>query len=912
MPDWPQEIRAALAGLNLDPAREAQVVEELSQHLSDRYEEMLLAGSSPEFAQQTLRGELTDGSLVSGLRATLPKAPPPLSTGKDGNERWSASLGRDLRHAARLLRLNSGFATVAIVSLALGIGANTTIFQILDAVRLRTLPVARPAQLARVRVVKSVGGRAGNFYSNYSDLTGAIWTGIREHQQGFSSIAVWAPFRFNLGHGGQARYADALLVSGNYFSVLGQQPSLGRLLSPSDDFRACGADAAVISYGFWQREFGGRPDAVGSKLTLSGNSFEVVGITRPSFFGLEVGKTFDVAVPLCTDPLFSTHGALFDKPTTWWLSAVGRLKPGWTLEQASTQLAAISPGIFASTLPSTYDAVDRKSYLNFVLGAVPESTGVSDLRRHYEDPLWLLLALSGLVLLIACANLANLMLARAGVRQREMALRLSLGATRSRLIRQLLAESLLLALLGTTAGALLAQFLSRLLISFLATQGNPVFVDLAPDWRVLGFTAGVAILTCILFGLAAALQASRTDPGVAMKAAVRGASAGRERLLLRSALVISQVALSLVLLSTAFLFTRTLRNLLLLNAGFRQDHLLVVNVDYSSVRLPASRQMAFKQELLTQIRAVPGVSSAAETLIIPLDRSGWDDNIDFPGGPQRQDITMNRVSPGYFATMETPLLAGRDFGPTDTPLSPRVAIVSQTLARKYYSNVDPLGKLFADDDTTYQIVGVVGDTKYYGLRDQPLPIVYASFTQANGPEQTSALLVRSSEDPGALTSSIQRAAAGLNPGMVLDFSVFSTQVRDGLLRERLMATLSGFFGALAVILATVGLYGVISYMVVRRRSEIGIRMALGASRGAILAMVLREAVLLVGVGVAVGSALAFFAGNAAAAMLYGLKPHDPLTLLASIIGLVAVAMLASFVPARRAAIADPMAALREE
>jgi len=273
---------------------------------------------------------------------------------------------------------------------------------------------------------------------------------------------------------------------------------------------------------------------------------------------------------------------------------------------------------------------------------------------------------------------------------------------------------------------------------------------------------------------------------------------------------------------------------------------------------------------------------------------------------------MNRVSPGYFATMETPLLAGRDFGPTDTPLSPRVAIVSQTLARKYYSNVDPLGKLFADDDTTYQIVGVVGDTKYYGLRDQPLPIVYASFTQANGPEQTSALLVRSSEDPGALTSSIQRAAAGLNPGMVLDFSVFSTQVRDGLLRERLMATLSGFFGALAVILATVGLYGVISYMVVRRRSEIGIRMALGASRGAILAMVLREAVLLVGVGVAVGCALAFFAGTAAAAMLYGLKPHDPLTLLASIIGLVAVAMLASFVPARRAAIADPMAALREE
>ena len=913
MPDWKKEIRAAIASLNLEPTREAEVVEELSQHLRDRYEEMLIGGISEQSAYSTLLAELNDGTLTAGLKASIPAARQPLPVGIDNNERFSAGILSDLRYGARLLRRNPAFAIVAILSLALGIGANTAIFQLLDAVRLRTLPVEAPTQLATIRMTGN-DCCSGDHYSR-NTLTGGLWNLLRTQQQGFSDIAGWAPERFNLGQGGEARYADTLMVSGNFFKTLGIQPTVGRLLSPSDDYRGCGAQGAVISNAFWQREFGGRPRVIGSPITLNGRPFQVIGVTPASFYGIEVGQKFDVAIAICAQPLFSTHGSLMDDPISWWIATIGRLKPGWTLDRASAQLAAISPGIFAASLPDKYDAVARKAYLSEHLGAFPAATGVSELRSYYEDPLWLLLALSGLVLLIACANLANLMLARASVREREMALRLTLGASRSRLIRQLLAESFLLATMGTLAGLALAQILSRALVAFLSTQQSQVFMELALDWRVLGFAAALALLTCLLFGVVPAIQASRTEPGVAMKAGARGATPGRDRFLLRRALVVSQVALSLVLLTGALLFVRTFQNLVTTNAGFQQDNVLVANIDFSPLKLPAENQMAFKQQLIEHMQAVPGVTSVAEILVVPMSHGGWDDNIDITDGPQREDVTFNRVSPNYFRTMETPLLAGRDFNPTDTPTSPRVAIVSEAFARKYFGGANPVGRVFRDsspEKAPYQIIGLVKNTKYYELREEPLPIIFVSFTQKNGPEEHSVLMIRSQEPLPPLISSIKHASGEINSGMVLNFSVFKTQIREGLLREQLMATLSGFFGVLATILAMVGLYGVISYMVVRRRSEIGVRMALGANRANILLMVLREAAILLGIGLAVGTALSLAAGTAAASMLYGLKPSDPQTLAIALAGISVVALLAILLPAQRAATVQPMAALREE
>ncbi|MBC7925434.1 MAG: ABC transporter permease, partial [Bryobacteraceae bacterium] len=590
---------------------------------------------------------------------------------------WLHSLLQDMRYGIRQLRQSPGFTAVAVLSLALGIGANTAIFQLVDAVRLRTLPVTDPQELVTIDF-RSGSQRSGWSSSRTARLTWAQWDQIQSQQQAFTGVFAWSATRFNLASGGEARYAEGMFVSGDFFSVLGVSPVVGRTFTSQDDTRSCGSPGAILSHAFWQREFGGNPSILERTVSLQGRAFPIVGVTPPEFFGVEVGRRYDVAIPLCADPLLAEDGkGRIPLRHAWWLAMMGRLKPGWSPEKAASHLQTLSPGIMRATLPPTYKPDSAKRYLANKLEATAGGTGFSNLRRQYERPLWLLLATTGLVLLIACANLANLLLARASVREREVAIRQAIGASRGRLIRQLLSESLLLAVAGAVLGAGLAQVLSRGLVAFLTTANSPLFVGLGIDFRVLGFTSLLAVLTCVLFGLLPALRATQITPASAMRAGGRGTTAGRERFGLRRVLVATQVALSLVLLVGALLFTGSFRNLMTTDAGFQAEGVLAVQLDLSTQKYGTERIRVVHQELLRKLAARPGVVSAAQVFFTPVSNSGWNNSIGPDGSvaaTSGKESQFTRVGPGYFKTLGTPLLAGRDFTDRDNASSPKVAI----------------------------------------------------------------------------------------------------------------------------------------------------------------------------------------------------------------------------------------------
>jgi putative ABC transport system permease protein len=878
---------------------------ELEAHLWIETDENIARGMRPLDARDAARRKLGN---VTRIREEIYQM---------NTMAWIDSAWRDLTYGARLLRVNPAFATVAILSLALGVGANTAIFQLLDAVRIRTLPVKNAGELAEVRIAEPVGGRTGQFTGRRPSLTNPLWEQVRDRQQVFTEMFAWSAPTFDLTTGGEARYAQGLWVSGDFFAGLGVAALLGRTLTPADDRRGCAAPPAVLSYGFWQREYAGSPSAIGRSILLDGHAFDIVGVTPASFFGVEVGRAFDVAVPLCAEPISRGARTAMDKKDVWFLGAMGRLKPGVTLEQARAQLASISAPMFQATLPS-YRADDAKHYLQFKLGAYPGGTGISQLRRQYESPLWLLLATTGLVLLIACANLANLMLARATAREREIAVRLAIGASRGRIVRQLLAESLLIAALGSGCGALLAQWLSRFMVGFLTTENNRIFVALTLDWRIFAFTATLGVLTCMIFGLVPAIRATGTSPGAAMKAGSRGSTDTRERFGMRRALVVAQVALSLVLVVGALLFARSLRNLMTLDAGFKQDGVLVVNLDLRRAGVPEERRNALFADLTSRLGALPGVTSAAQALIVPVSGEGWNNNIVIDGKKYPDNVNFNSVSDGYFRTMGTPLLAGRDFDGRERPGPEKSAIVTELFAHKFFAGADPLGKAFLIDEPPgrprilNRIIGVVKDTKYTDLREEFTPLVFFSSAQEEKPYAFLQVVMRSDAPLQTVTAEVTAVVGQANSNIIVQFQTLPAMVRDSLMRERLMATLSGFFGALAGLIATIGLYGVMSYTVARRRSEIGIRMALGAGRREVVGMVMREAGMLLIAGVVVGTVLAIAAARTAAALLFGLHPGDPATLAMAAGGLGLVAMLASYLPALRASRLEPTEALREE
>ncbi|HVD90662.1 MAG TPA: ABC transporter permease [Vicinamibacterales bacterium] len=880
---------------------------ELAAYLAQEIDDNLARGMTPDQARTAAHLKLGNTTRIREEIYTM------------NSLGFIETLWQDLRYGARLLRRNPTFAVVAILTLALGTGANTAIFQLVDAVRLRTLPVDHPEQLAEVRIVKSPNGRTGSFMGRWPMLTYPLYLKIKEQQTVFSDVIAWGSTSLDLAQGGEQRPAQALWVSGNFFQVLGVRPAAGRLLASSDDVRGCGAPGVVLGYPFWQREYAGDPSAVGRTLLLDGHRFDIIGVTSSEFYGVDVGRGFDVAVPICAVPI--VRGATshdLERPDIWFLGGMGRLKPGVTLQQAGAHLAGLSKGILAATVSSRYSATDAKDYLEMEIGSRPAAGGISALRRNYGDSLNILLGVTGLVLLVACANLANLMLARATAREREVAVRLAIGASRRRIVRQMLSESLLIAAIGAGGGVLVAQWISRSLVAFLSTDDSPLFVDLGLDWRVFAFTAAVAVTACLLFGLAPAIRATGTSPGATMKAGSRGMTDGRERFGVRRALVVLQVALSLVLVVGALLFARSLRNLTALDPGFRQDGVLTASLDMRKANVAPDARAAMNARIIERVKGIPGVVAVAQSFTTPVGGNFWNNRILIGGAIQKEAVNFNAVGPGYFDALGMRLVAGRAFDARDTPQSPKAAIVTEAFVKKYFGGHDAIGQSFQVEEEVgrprpfYQIVGVVKDTKYTDLREPFAPLAHLAATQDGDPGQSLQIVVRAETAMTGVTSAITRAVTEVNPTIAIQYQAVKTQVQQSLLRERLMATLSGFFGGLAVLIATIGLYGVMSYMVARRRIEIGVRMALGADGGAVVRMIVREAAVLLAAGLIIGAVLSVLAARTADTLLYGLKPWDPLTIALAMAGLAAVTLLASWVPARRASRLAPTVALREE
>jgi predicted permease len=869
-----------------------EIEDELLEHLRMRAEVNMVKGMSPEEAKRAARLRFGNPAM---MKERVEEQDAALSF---------ESLFRDVRHALRGFAKNPGFTAVAIVTLALGIGANTAIFELLDAVRLRSLPIQQPQELAELRIINGNHGLGvGN--GPYTNFTIPMWQEVRRHHDPFSGVFAWHQAGGRLGDG---KDVQGIEVSGEFFNVLGIPPWQGRLIEPQDE-AGCEPSKVVASYPFWKAQMGGQPITPNTTIMVEGRSVQVLGVTPPSFFGLVVGDRFDLAYPTCTPPDVRRE--------EFTLSVMGRLKPGWDLARASQYFSALSPGLFESTAPTGYTAETVKLFKSFKLAAYAAGSGVSALRATYDSSLQLLLAITGLVLLIACANLANLMLARASARQREMAIRMALGASRRRMLRQLLIESSLLAIAGALLGIALAQPLSRLLVASLDTSQSSIHLALTTDWRVLLFAAVVATPTCVIFGTIPALRGANADPIIALKSGERGIAGNRERFAFQRLMVISQIAVSMVLLVGALLFVRSYRNLMTLDPGMRESGITIGYFGFEALKLKPENLAEFKRQLVEVVRNIPGVQNAAVTTNVPLSGSTWSHGVHV--GAIEDGSRFTYADPRYFATMGIPLVSGRGFTDADTNKAPLVLIVNHAFVRKFIGTAEPIGQLVhvmpepQYPARTYQIVGTIPDTKYNDLRADTEAIAFVPAAQlpveAQGP--WAAMMIASNTGPGVITA-VRRTLESKYPGTVIHFADFQQGIRDNLVGDRMMAMLSGFFGLLAALLVVVGLYGVLSYFITRRRNEIGIRIALGARRGQVIAMVMRDTAAMLLVGIVLGTALALLAGRAATAMLFGLKPYDLPTLAFATVLLAIIAVLASWLPAVKASNLDPVAALRSE
>jgi len=829
----------------------------------------------------------------------------------------------DFRFALRRWRHHPGFTTVALLSLALGIGANTSIFSLMDALMLRQLPVREPDRLTLLGPGRMSGTLSG-FPSAEADLFSLPFLDrVRQQNQVFSDVAGMESMRADVhgrfpGDNNEPEPLKIRLVSGNYFALLGVGPAAGRLLTMEDDRKPGANPVVVMSHAFWQRRFSRDANVIGRAVTFNGASFNIIGVAAREFSGTVVDESPDLWIPLSmqaevqpwlTDP----RGNLMQ---TLWL--IGRLKPGISRAAAQTNANVVYQQWMhdvAGATPSPQRLQDmRKARIQLYSAAY----GTSDLRLQFSDPLKILMVLVGLVLLIACVNIANLLLAQATGRQREIAVRLALGADRRRLMSQLLSESLFLAFVGGALGVLIAWWGGQLMLALVQSGPDRLPLQVGPNTNVLLFTFGLSLATGLFFGLAPALRMTQVDVGPSLKEG-KGTARSQSRSRFGQALVAGQVALALFLMIGAGLFVRTLEKLEQTNTGFERSRTVLLQLDSDASNAKGPALVALRRRVEDRIRALPGVKAVSYSML-NFNEGQWFTLL-WPDTVQHLESTAlrvdgNRIGPEYFSALGVPIAMGRSFGPQDTPQSAKVAMVNEALAKKMYPGQSPIGRRLVrglEEPVDYEIVGIAKDAKYLSVREKARPMFFVDTDQEKIPDAYNDLVVRVEGRAEAFMTQIRAAIRSEDPNLALwDITTLGEAVERSLSREKLLAKLAGFFGALALLLASIGLYGVMAYSVSRRTNEIGIRMALGAQPGNVLGMVLRESVAVVAIGFGAGIPAALACGRYVASQLYGVEPNDAPTIAASAAILLVVALAASILPARRAALLDPLAALREE
>jgi predicted permease len=834
------------------------------------------------------------------------------------------TLWQDLRYGTRTLLKNPGFTLIAVMTLALGIGANTAIFSLTDQILIRSLPVERPEELV---VLRSPGPKGGYVWSDGDDAASfshPAYKDLRDRGANvFSGLLARFAIPLSVAGAGQTERADGELVSGNYFEVLGVRPALGRVFSQEDD-RAPGAhQVVVLSHAYWTRRFGADPAILNKTLTVNGNPMTVIGVSREAFRGVQVGQTPDVFIPMMMKAQMIPNSRGLDDRNDYWLAVIGRLKPGMSPAQAEEAVRPAYRSVLEEDLAAkrVRNTEWRQRYLDKKLLLADGSNGRRILQSEVKQPFLLLTAMAGLALLIACANVANLLLARGAARQREIAVRMALGAGRWRLIRQFLLESLLLSLIGGVVGLAVAAWTIQGLVASIPPSAGAAGLSADLDPRLLGFTLALSALTGLLFGVAPAARATRLNLEATLREQGSGVSGGLSSVRFRKALVVSQIVLTTVLLVGAGLFARSLNNLSRLDLGLRADHLIAFSVAPELNGYSPQRTIALFDDLRQGIAALPGVRSvsAAELPILSDSTSGSNVTIQGYQAQENEDMEVrhNRIGPDYFATMGIPLISGREFTVADAAGAPKVAIINETMARRFFANRNPIGSRFAwgAGDAVrpdIEIVGVVKDSKHATVREERRPFAYLPYAQTPGLGRIT-FYARTDQDVASIAMSLRNEVGRRDDNLpIYDLKTFQQQMDESLFRDRFVTFLSICFGMLAAALAAIGLYGVMAYTVTRRIREIGIRIALGASQRRVAWLILREVTLLALAGLLAGAPLALALGRAAESLLFNVEPFDPLVFAAAILLLVCVALLGGYLPARRAARVDPMVALRRE